>query len=261
MKICTFNVNSIRARVDLLVKWLEKRGNDLDLLCLQELKGQEKDFPLAPFQELGYNNVEIYGQPRYNGVALCSKNKLDDVQKGFQEPSWDGEKRLISCQVKDIKVINLYFPHGDLRGSEKYHYKLEWYDFFLKYLQENHSPQESMVLAGDFNVTLEDRDVYDPELLKDSIGTMPEEREALQKIIDWGLVDAFRYCYPHQEAFTWWSYLGGGIWKNQGMRIDYIFCTRPLLDRLVDVEVDIWPRRRRKPTPSDHAPLVAFFRD
>ncbi len=258
MKICTFNVNSIRARVDLLVKWLGKRDNDLEVLCLQELKGQEKDFPYSPLEALGYR-AEVYGQPRYNGVAVCSRIKPENVQKGFQDPSWDQEKRILTCQVEDIKIINVYFPHGDERGTDKFHYKLKWYGFFQDYLKNNHSPEEPLVVAGDFNVALEDKDVYDPQLLKDTIGTMPEEREALQELIGWGLVDTFRHCYPHQQSFTWWSYLGGGIWKDQGMRIDYIFSTRPLLDRLVDVEVDIWPRRRRKPTPSDHAPVIATF--
>lgn len=260
MKICTFNVNSIRARVDLLARWLEKRNNDLEVLCLQELKGQEKDFPYPPFETLGYK-AEVYGQPQYNGVAVCSKIEPENVRKGFQDPSWDKEKRIISCQVNNIQLINLYLPHGDVRGTEKYYYKLEWYKFFQEYLQENYSPEEPLLVAGDFNVALEDKDVSDPELWEDAICTMEEERQALQGLIEWGLVDTFRHCYPHQEAFTWWSYIGGGIWKNQGMRLDYIFCTRPLLDRLVDVEVDIWPRRRRKPTPSDHAPVIATFKN
>ena len=258
MKICSWNVNSIRARKELLFEWLEKRKYDIDVLCLQELKVEEDKFPFKDFEEKGYNCV-VNAQKRYNGVCICSKPPVEDVVKGFGDDYFDQQKRVIAGKIKDIYVINLYVPHGDLRGEDKYYYKLDWYERLYKWLNENFSPDQPIIMVGDFNVALEDIDVYDPEFLKDSIGTMPEERQALKKILDWGFIDTFRHLYPDRQQFTWWDYIGGAIWKNEGMRIDYIFCTKPLIDKLKSVEVDLWPRRRRKPTPSDHAPVIAEF--
>jgi len=230
MKICSWNINSIRARKELIFKWLEeKRKWDIDVLCFQELKVEEKDFPFEEFKQKGFS---------------CEVSE---------------QKRLIKADIKGITVINVYAPHGDLRGNDKYYYKLDWYDYFIKWLDKNFKPTDPIVLVGDFNVALEDIDVYDPQLLKDSIGTMPEERQALKKIIDWGFIDVFRYMHPDKKQFTWWDYIGGAIWKDEGMRIDYIFCTKPLLKKLKNVEVDLWPRRRRTPKPSDHAPVIAEF--
>ncbi len=171
----------------------------------------------------------------------------------------DQQKRLISCKFNDINILNLYVPHGDERGSDKYNYKMKWYKTFLEYLEERYNPTDHLLVVGDFNVAFKDMDVYDSRALRDAVCTMPEERQALQEIADWGLVDTYRYLYPEEVAYTWWSYMGGSIWKDEGMRIDYIFCTHPMLDRLISTEIDIWPRRRRKPTPSDHAPVISEF--
>jgi exodeoxyribonuclease-3 len=258
MKVCTFNVNSIRARKELIIKWLEHRNNDIDILCLQEIKVEDKDFPYEDFENLGFG-CYVYGQKGYNGVAILSKQELADVKRGFGDEYLDQQKRLISGKLNDIHVINVYAPHGDLRGGDKYYYKLDWYDKFIEYLKQNYSPEDKLIVVGDLNIAREDIDVYDPELLKDSIGTMPEEREKLQKMLDWGLVDTFRFLYPGKRQFTWWDYIGGAIWRDEGMRIDYILCTTPLLPYLKDVEVDLWPRRRRTPKPSDHAPVIGYF--
>ena len=150
----------------------------------------------------------------------------------------------------------MYAPHGDLKGAEKYNYKLIWYDKLLSFLEENYSSQENLMAMGDFNVAREDLDVFDPEATRDGIGTMAEEREAFQQILDWGLSDSFRQVHPNKQQFTWWDYIGGAIWKNEGMRIDYVLCTRPLSERILRVEVDTWPRARRTPKPSDHAPII-----
>ncbi len=255
LKVCTFNVNSIRARLDLVLRWLEKRGNDIDILCLQELKVTEDLFPFQSFEELGYH-CNVWGQKSYNGVAILSKTEASEVVKGFGNSPLDEQKRFIRCQIGDITVLCLYVPHGDSQGKEKYEYKQEWYRFFLNYLKENFSPQKPLLVVGDLNVALSDQDVFDPVLLQDSIGTMPEERQALKGLLDWGLVDTYRHLHPDTPGFTWWSYMGGDFWKDRGMRIDYILCTQPLADKVANVEIDIWPRRRRKPTPSDHAPVV-----
>jgi len=259
IKVCTFNVNSIRARNDLVVSWLQHRGNDIDVLCLQEIKVTEKDFPYGDFERLGFT-CEVLGQKGYNGVAICSKIPLDDVGKGFGDPYWDRQKRTICGKVLGINLINVYVPHGGSRGTTKYDYKLRWYSKFVDFLGQSSSPEENLVIVGDFNVARSELDVHDPETMKDGIGTMPEEREAFDRILHWGLVDMFRNLHPEERLFTWWDYIGGAIWKDEGMRIDYVLCSEPLIDKVVDVEIDLWPRRRRTPKPSDHAPAIVTLK-
>lgn len=137
---------------------------------------------------------------------------------------------------------------------------MEWYKHFIKYLRNTFDFQnQKIILLGDLNIALEDIDVYDPEILKDSIGTMEEERDLLKELLNLGLVDSFRYLYPNKQEFTWWDYIGGAIWKNKGMRIDYILISKLLLENLKDVEIDLWPRKRKTPKPSDHAPVIVNF--
>jgi exodeoxyribonuclease-3 len=259
MKICTFNVNSIRTRMDLLRDWLNHRQQDIDILCFQELKSKEETFPDQDFEKMGFT-CEIFGQKAYNGVAICSRLPIEDTQKGFLDAVWDEQRRLIRAEIEDINLINIYAPHGGLRGEDKFEYKITWYEKLLSFLEASFSPQDSLILAGDFNVAKEDLDVYDPEALSDTIGTMPEEREALKKILGWGFTDVFRSLYPSSIQYTWWDYIGGAIWKNEGMRIDYVLCTEPLLPCIESIEVDLWPRRRRMPKPSDHAPVIVTLR-
>lgn len=256
MKICTYNVNSINARKELILSWLDHRGHDVDILCFQELKSIDELFPYSDFEKRGYS-CEVFGQRTYNGVAICTKRPLEKVKKGFAENGWDDQKRLITAQIQGMTVINIYAPHGGERGSDKFFYKQEWYKHLLAFLNQNYSAQDPLIIVGDFNVTRNDDDVYSPEILADTIGTMPEERAALEELISWGLIDGFRHVFPEKKQFTWWGYMGGAIWKDEGMRIDYILFTESTLDHLKDIEVDLWPRKRRAPTPSDHAPLIA----
>jgi exodeoxyribonuclease-3 len=260
LKVCTFNVNSIRTRIDLVTSWLEHRDNDIDVLCLQELKVVDEKFPYEALKQLGFT-CEVYGQKQYNGVAICSKLPLTLLERGFDDEYWDQQKRLMAGRVGDLHIINVYVPHGDLRGTDKHQYKLAWYKQFFRFLQEGYTPDQKILVLGDFNVARDDVDVYDPEMVKDAIGTMAEERAAFNEVISWGLIDAFRRLYRDRKGFTWWDYIGGAIWRDEGMRLDYIFCTQPLLSNLKRVEVDLWPRRRRSPTPSDHAPTIAAFED
>jgi exodeoxyribonuclease-3 len=257
-KVCTFNVNSIKARKELIINWLKKRGNDVDVLCFQELKTTEDKFPYQDFEQLGYKS-QVFGQKGYSGVAICSKFKMDEVKKGLGDSYWDQQKRVISAKIKNAFIINVYAPHGGLRGTEKYYYKLDFYKEFKKYLQRYYSPQSPLIIVGDMNVAKEDIDVYDPVSLKDKIGTMTEEREAFNTFLSFGLIDTFRYIYPDKQHFSWWDYIGGRIWSNEGMRIDYILVTEPLKEKLKEVIIDLWPRRRKTPTPSDHAPVIATF--
>jgi exodeoxyribonuclease-3 len=255
MKISTFNVNSIKARLDLVLSWLEQRNHDVDILCLQELKSSDEFFPFEEFEKLGYS-CAVFGQKTYNGVAICSKFPIKKAEKGFADKSWDVQKRIISVQIQGLTVINIYAPHGGERGSEKFTYKQDWYKKLIAFLDQKYSNQEPLVIVGDFNVTRTNQDVYSPEELEDAVGTMPEERKAFEKLLAWGLIDGFRYVYPENKQFTWWGYMGGAIWKDEGMRIDYILLTKPTINVLKNVEVDLWPRKRKKPTPSDHAPVI-----
>jgi exodeoxyribonuclease-3 len=257
MKICTFNVNSIRVRKDLIVDWLNHRDKDIDVLCFQELKATEENFPYADFEKLGYA-CHAFGQKAYNGVAICSRLPVETPQKGFHDKQWDEQRRIISAKIKDsgIHIINIYAPHGGLPGEEKYRYKKAWYAQLISYLETSFAPGDPLLIVGDLNVARADQDVFDPKELEGTIGTLPEERKAFQDLLDWGLTDGWRHLYPDRIQFTWWNYMGGAIWKNEGMRIDYILCTAPLVAQIRDMEVDLWPRRRRKPTPSDHAPLI-----
>jgi len=256
IKIATYNVNSIKARKELLFRWLDREP--VDILCLQELKQEEDNFPYGEFEARGYS-CEVFSQRTYNGVCICSRLPVEEVRKGFGDEYFDAQKRIISAYTGGMWIINVYAPHGDHRGTEKFYYKLAFYRRLLSYLKENFSPQDPLCMVGDFNVALEDIDVFDPELLRDTIGTMEEERKALRDILAWGFTDAFRYLYPSKVQFTWWDYIGGMIWKDKGMRIDYILITEPLKDRIRDVYVDLWARRRRTPKPSDHAPVVGVF--
>ncbi len=258
MKISTFNVNSIRARKELIVRWLTEKEKEIDILCFQEVKVEKKLFPYEDFEKLGFH-CYVYSQKGYNGVATLTKKEAVEIVEGIGDSYFDQQKRVLTTKIDDLWIINVYAPHGDMRGTEKYYYKLDWYKKFLEFISQNFSPEDKVVLLGDLNVALEEMDVWNPELLKDSIGTMEEEREALRKILDWGFVDCFRYLYPDKKQFTWWDYIGGAIWKNEGMRIDYILATKPLIQNLTDVYVDLWTRRRRNPKPSDHAPVIGVF--
>jgi exodeoxyribonuclease-3 len=255
MKICTYNVNSIRARRDLVLQWLDHRGGDIDILCLQELKAEDEFFPLPDFAQMGYS-CAVSGQKAYNGVAICSRPPLEDIRKGFGDAAWDEQKRAIAARVSGLTLYNLYVPHGGERGGDKHVFKLEWYRQLISRLEQDHSPDDPLLLVGDFNVAHTDDDVYSAEALFDTIGTMPEEREAFSRLLDWGLRDVYRERHPDEKQFTWWGYMGGAIWKDEGMRIDYALATPPLLERIEGIEVDLWPRKRRSPTPSDHAPLI-----
>ncbi|MBF0538914.1 MAG: exodeoxyribonuclease III [Nitrospirae bacterium] len=256
MKICSFNVNSVRARLPLLLQWLTASdvGADIDILCLQEIKTVEKGFPFDAFQALGYH-CEVFGQKAYNGVAICSKHEVRDVKKGFGDTAWDEQSRVIAATIADIRVINIYAPHGDVRGSEKFNYKIGWYKRLFTYLQEDHSGGEGIVMVGDFNVARADIDVFDPGIFTDAVVVMPEEREAFERVLDLGFTDAFRYLYPQRQQFTQWDYVGGAFWKDQGVRIDYVCITPTIVPTLKEVEVDLWSRKRRP--ASDHAPIVA----
>ncbi len=257
MKIATFNVNSVNARLDLIKRWLTEK-NPVDILCMQEIKCEEERFPFEDFKELGYE-CTIFGQKAYNGVAICSKFPMEDIKRGFGDAYWDEQKRLIRAKINGIHIVNVYAPHGDVDG-DRHIYKLEFFHQLKNLLAKEYDLEKEPVLVmGDMNVAREDIDVWEPELLRGTIGFMDDEREAFEDFLSVGLHDLFRELHPDVHGFTWWDYMSGAIWRDQGMRIDYMLGSNEAKRHCKDVVVDLWTRKRRKPTPSDHAPVVGEF--
>ncbi len=257
MKIATFNVNSIRARKELVIRWLTEKI-ELDVLCLQELKCEDNNFPFEDFEKLGFM-CEVYGQKAYNGVAICSKLGFENVQKGFGDDYWDREKRFIRAKIKGVDILNVYVPHGDIEG-DRHAYKLEFYRHLKEYILNNFDINaDKIALLGDMNVARDEIDVWEPELLRGTVGFMDDERKSFEELLSIGLVDLYRKFHPKKHGFTWWDYRNAAVWRDEGMRIDYILTSPALTLNSKNIEVDMWTRRRRKPTPSDHAPVVAEF--
>jgi exodeoxyribonuclease-3 len=259
MKIATFNVNSIRARADLIARWLEEK-NPVEILCMQELKCEEAQFPKEPFEKLGYH-LAINGEKRYNGVAVCSKLPIKHVKTVFDDDVLDRQKRLIEVHIQEYVILNVYAPHGESDESDpKHFYKMAFYDVLTAYVQELMQQHAKVVVLGDMNVALEDIDVYDPIRFRGQVGFLESEKEKLRALFGIGLSDCYRHKYPDTKAFTWWDYRTAGIWRDEGMRIDYILATDAVVEVCEEIEVDLWTRRRRTPTPSDHAPLVGTLK-
>ena len=255
--IGTWNVNSLRVRGEQLTDWL--RANSPDVVGLQETKIQDPDFPHAAFTAAGYH-TEFSGQKTYNGVALLSRHPMTDVVRDI--PDFDDPPRrvlaaTIATPSASFRVINLYVPNGQAPGSEKFAYKLRWLDALTRWLEREARAHPGLVVMGDFNVAPEDRDVHDPAAWIGNVHVSPEERAALARITDLGLVDAFRHFEQPEKSFSWWDYRQGGFRRNHGLRIDLILVHRLLLPRLASCRIDVEPRRVER--ASDHTPVVATF--
>ena len=259
ISLCTFNVNSIRSRVALIERWLKEKRN-IDILCFQEIKCEEERFPADVFESMGYQ-CAINGQKRLNGVAICSKLPLHDIKTGFDNEYLDRDSRLIQATIKETVILNCYVPRGGLEGSDPYLYKMRFYDALTAYTKTLLKNDKKVVLLGDFNVALEEKDLYDKEAFEGAVGFLPSEREKLKQLLSVGLTDCFRKVHPNEKAFTWWDYRNAAIWRNEGMRIDYILASESLCQNIESIDIDLWTRRRRTPTPSDHAPVVALFKE
>ncbi len=256
MRIATWNVNSLRARLDLVLDWLRQDGPEV--VCLQETKVTDDAFPLDPLAELGYR-VAFTGQKTYNGVALLARADLSDVALALPGAPGDDEKRFIAATVQGVRVINVYVPNGQAVDSPKFPYKLAWFECLRQYLDRTYRVEDPLVLCGDFNVAPEPRDVYDPEHVDGHILYHPKERQAFARLLAWGLQDALRLHHDEAGLYSWWDYRGGAFRRDLGFRIDHILVTPPMAARCTDVILDReW---RRRPKPSDHIPVVATFRD
>jgi exodeoxyribonuclease-3 len=252
--IATFNCNSIRTRINHVLDWLE--SNTPDVLALQETKVQDKQFPVEPFINSGY--VPVYrGQKSYNGVAFLLKNEPDSVMYGFNSNE-DEASRLIAVSYNGIQFINSYIPQGHSVDSDKYQYKLDWYDRMKQYLFNNYSAEEMVIWCGDFNVALTDLDVHDPKKLKGHVCFNQDVQNKLNDCNSFGFIDILRKHHPEKDVYTFWDYrVRNGVENNIGWRIDYIQATRSLAEKSVRCWVDVDFRKREK--PSDHTMLAAEF--
>ena len=285
MKIATWNVNSIRTRLDQVVAWLLE--NPVDVLCLQETKVVDADFPRSPLEKLGYH-LYISGQKAYNGVAIMSREPLAEVSTGFAPilgtDELDAQKRVITGTLQDIRIINLYVPNGSSVGSEKYQYKLRWLQFLHQYLEtlimdresKSEEPEKieeiqnpksssaaarsaiqnpkSLCICGDFNIALEDKDIHNPKGRENQVMATDLERQALKEVLELGLFDAFRKFTQEGGHFTWWDYRAGGFQRNRGWRIDHHYLNPELYEKATSCTIDIAPRKL--PQPSDHTPVI-----
>lgn len=252
MKIATWNVNSIRIRLPRLLAWLERQRPDV--VCLQETKVVDEDFPLAEISAVGYRAL-INGQKTYNGVAILSLAQATDVVKDLAGDGPEANRRLIAATIKGIRVVNVYAPNGGTVGSDKYQYKLDWYRWLREMLNESFDAGGNVLVCGDFNVAPEDRDVWDPEQWRDEVLFSEPEKEALRNLMGWGLSDALRLHRQEGGLYTWWDYRAGAFHRGWGLRIDHILLSQPLVKRCTAVEIDRNERKGEK--PSDHVPVVA----
>jgi exodeoxyribonuclease III len=254
MKIATWNVNSILARVPHVMRWLDTEQPDA--LCMQETKCSDDKFPFDEFAAHGYNCIS-FGQQSYNGVAIATRTECSVSHRGYPGDDETQQSRLVTTTVGDIQVVNVYVPNGQMVGHEKYRFKLDWLRRLREFFDENYDPSHPVLLCGDFNVAPEERDVHDVRLWQGRILFSEPERAAIQHVRDWGFTDAFR---QHTEAggnYSWWDYRAGAFRRNLGLRIDHIWITKPLVDRNLKTWIDIEPRKWER--PSDHAPVVVEF--
>ncbi len=264
MRIATWNVNSLKARLEKVTWWLQRARPDV--LLMQETKLADAEAPVAAFREAGYE-LAHHGEGQWNGVAVASRVGIEDVIANFGEPlrpaqtSETGddeplaEARMVAARCGGVRVVSLYAPNGRSVGSTFYQAKLGWYARLARWLETASDPAEPLVLGGDFNVAPADEDVWDPARCHGGTHVSPAERQAFSRLREWGLVDAYRLKHPEPGRYTWWDYRAGAFHKNFGMRIDHLLVTRAVADRTVGAEIDR-EARKGKPIPSDHAPLV-----
>ena len=264
MRIATWNVNSLKARLEKVRWWLDRAKPDV--LLMQETKLADAAAPGDFFRETGYTFAH-HGEGRWNGVAIASRCGIKAIVTNFGEPLRRpeapdvaddeplAEARMISAVCGAIRFVSLYAPNGRVVGSHFYEAKLLWYDRVARWLAEAVDPKDPLVLGGDFNVAPEDLDVWDPQACQGGTHVSTAERQAFARLCDWGLVDAYRLYHPEAGRYTWWDYRAGNFHKNFGMRIDHLLVTAPVRERTVWAEIDR-EARKGKPLPSDHAPLV-----
>ncbi len=249
MKIATWNVNSLAVRLPQLLEWLA--AQQPDIVVLQETKLIDARFPHAELLAAGWQ-AQCFGQPTYNGVALLSRTPARDVQRNLPALD-DPQARLIAASVGGLRVVGAYFPNGQEPGSAKFAYKMDWLQALEAWLAQQLAEHPDLVLLGDFNVAPEDRDVYDPEAWRGKIHCTDEERAHFRKLLELGMVDAFRLFEQPEKSWSWWDYRNLAFRRNQGLRIDHVLVSQALRGRVRACAIDRGPRRNER--PSDHAPV------
>ncbi len=256
MRIATWNVNSLKIRLPRVEEWLQYAQPDV--LCMQETKLADSAFPALAFQTLGYEAAHC-GQGQWNGVAILSRVGLKDVVAGFSDQAEDEvtEARLLWATCGAVRVGSVYVPNGRSVGSEHYEAKLQWLDRLRRHVESACDATEPLILCGDFNVAPSDDDAWDPSKLHGATHVSPPERDAVQALLDWGLVDTFRTLRPEPKIFSWWDYRAGDFHEGRGLRIDLALASKPLAERATFALIDRNARKGKQ--PSDHAPMLIDF--
>lgn len=249
MRIATFNVNSINARLPRVTEWLASAQPDI--VCLQELKCVDGKFPAEPIEDLGYN-IAVHGQKTYNGVAILSKRPIEDVMVGLPGDEEDEQARYLEATIDGVRVGGLYLPNGNPAPGPKFDYKLGWMDRLIDRAKQMLADDETFVLAGDYNVCPTDDDVYNPQGWQDDALCRPESRNRYRQLLNLGLTDGIRAFHPQPHFYTYWDYTGGAWQKDNGLRIDHLLLSPTAADRLLASGVDKAPRGGE--LPSDHTP-------
>lgn len=250
MKLATWNVNSLKVRLPHLLEWLAV--NPVDVVCLQELKQQDADFPQAELQAAGYYSA-FSGQKTYNGVAILSRSPINDVQFGIPDYE-DDQKRVIAATINGIRVVCVYIPNGQSLDSDKYQYKLKWLNALLNWLALELRQYPKLALLGDFNIAPEDIDLYDPVGWAGNVLVSEPERSAFQGLLQLGLRDSFRLFEQAEKSYSWWDYRMMAFRRNMGLRIDHILISEPLVEKCISCVIDKTPRKLER--PSDHTPVI-----
>lgn len=254
MKVATWNVNSINVRIPHLVEWALREKPDV--ICLQETKCVDDNFPLTVINELGYE-AEFFGQKSYNGVAILSKTPMSDVQKGFADDDEESPKRLIAATIDGVRIVNTYIPNGTELGTDKFTFKLDWLQRLRRYFDETCDQNSDVLLCGDFNVAMDETDVWSVSAWEGKLHFTKTERAAMYYVKQWGFDDLFRVKNGDVRQFSWWNYREGAWQRNQGLRIDYVWTSPSLSAKAKTCKIDTSTRGLEK--PSDHAPVIAEF--
>ncbi|MBN1684084.1 MAG: exodeoxyribonuclease III [Gammaproteobacteria bacterium] len=253
LKIATWNVNSIRTRLEHVLTWL--KDHDPDVFALQETKTPDDQFPAKEIEEAGFH-VIYSGQKAYHGVAVICKKEPEAMIKEFPDFP-DEQRRVLGFTIDDLRILNIYVPNGTSLDSPNYEYKLKWLESLRKFIQSELKIHQKLIVLGDFNIAPEDRDVYDPKIWRNRVLVSEPERAAFQKLLETGLFDAFRLFHSEGGFYSWWDYRTAGIWRNEGLRLDMILINETLKKRCTSCEIDKHPRKLKR--PSDHAPVIATF--
>ncbi len=254
VKVASFNVNGIRARLESLAAFIDCHAPDV--ICLQETKVKDDEFPFAELARRGYG-VSVAGQAGYNGVAIAARHPLSDVKIGLFDDGPAAERRIITATVLGVRVACVYVPNGKSVTLPSFVEKLRFLERLRVTLDVSENADDALVVCGDFNVARDDIDVFDPVRLHGELLFHPDERRALSHLLEFGLVDAFRELYPAERAYSWWDYRSGDFRGNRGLRIDYVFASTSLAPRVRRAGIDVEPRGH--PKPSDHAPVWVEF--